>query len=237
MKKFGFTLAEVLITLGIIGVVAALTAPALVQNAGTAKVGPTLAKVVSTLEIANEHILKDEEATDLSKVSESDEEYCELLSKYIAGSSYETNNAIFEPTAQFYNGGEANYDDMFKEFHFSDQITILLTTIADGLLSDDYEPKGSFKGAFAGIMVDINGIKTKPNIIGKDIFMFYIDKTGQVIPYGSNTYAWLLDNANSDSNNKYTATAGNLGCNEDYVGTGIGCAGSIFENNLKVIYQ
>lgn len=33
MRKFdGFTLAEVLITLGIIGVVAALTLPALVQN-------------------------------------------------------------------------------------------------------------------------------------------------------------------------------------------------------------
>ena len=38
--KQGFTLAEVLITLGIIGVVAALPAPALVQNAGNAKVGP-----------------------------------------------------------------------------------------------------------------------------------------------------------------------------------------------------
>ena len=39
MKKFGFTLAEVLITLDIIGVVAALTAPALVQNAGSAQIG------------------------------------------------------------------------------------------------------------------------------------------------------------------------------------------------------
>ena len=37
MKK-GFTLAEVLITLGIIGVIAALTAPALIQNTGTANV-------------------------------------------------------------------------------------------------------------------------------------------------------------------------------------------------------
>lgn len=31
-KKFAFTLAEVLITLGIIGVVAALTMPSLIQN-------------------------------------------------------------------------------------------------------------------------------------------------------------------------------------------------------------
>ena len=59
MKKFGFTLAEVLITLGIIGVVAALTAPALVQNAGSAQIGPKLAKAVSTFEIANENLLND----------------------------------------------------------------------------------------------------------------------------------------------------------------------------------
>lgn len=32
MKKFGFTLAEVLITLGIIGVVAALTIPRLITT-------------------------------------------------------------------------------------------------------------------------------------------------------------------------------------------------------------
>lgn len=32
LKKFGFTLAEVLITLGVIGVVAALTLPSVVAN-------------------------------------------------------------------------------------------------------------------------------------------------------------------------------------------------------------
>ena len=57
MKKHGFTLAEVLITLGIVGVVAALTAPALVQNAGSAQIGPKLAKAVNTFEVANENLL------------------------------------------------------------------------------------------------------------------------------------------------------------------------------------
>ena len=37
-KNKGFTLAEVLVTLGIIGVVAALTTPALIQNVGDAKI-------------------------------------------------------------------------------------------------------------------------------------------------------------------------------------------------------
>ena len=32
MKKFGFTLAEVLITLGVLGVVAAVTMPTLIQK-------------------------------------------------------------------------------------------------------------------------------------------------------------------------------------------------------------
>ena len=52
MKKLGFTLAEVLITLGIIGVVAALTTPSLVSNIGTAKIGPSLAKFNNTFSSA-----------------------------------------------------------------------------------------------------------------------------------------------------------------------------------------
>ena len=36
-KRFGFTLAEVLITLGIIGVVAAMTIPTLISNTNGAK--------------------------------------------------------------------------------------------------------------------------------------------------------------------------------------------------------
>ena len=44
MIKSGFTLAEVLITLGIIGVVAALTMPTFTAKTQTAKTGPALAK-------------------------------------------------------------------------------------------------------------------------------------------------------------------------------------------------
>lgn len=49
MKKFGFTLAEVLITLGIIGVVAALTMPVLVANHRKKVVETRLAKFYSTM--------------------------------------------------------------------------------------------------------------------------------------------------------------------------------------------
>ena len=48
-KRFGFTLAEVLITLGIIGVVAAMTIPTLISNTNSAKFKSQYKKTLSTL--------------------------------------------------------------------------------------------------------------------------------------------------------------------------------------------
>lgn len=48
-KKFGFTLAEVLITLGIIGVVAAMTIPSLMNQTGQAEFKTGFKKAVSVL--------------------------------------------------------------------------------------------------------------------------------------------------------------------------------------------
>ena len=57
MKKIGFTLAEVLITLGIIGVVAALTAPALVMSSRNQANAAKLSVAVSNLENALQNML------------------------------------------------------------------------------------------------------------------------------------------------------------------------------------
>ena len=48
-KKYGFTLAEVLITLGIIGVVAAMTIPTLIANTNSARFRSQFKKSISTL--------------------------------------------------------------------------------------------------------------------------------------------------------------------------------------------
>lgn len=49
MSKKGFTLAEVLITLGIIGIVASLTLPALIQNNKNKEVEAKLKKIYSAM--------------------------------------------------------------------------------------------------------------------------------------------------------------------------------------------
>ncbi|MBR6126283.1 prepilin-type N-terminal cleavage/methylation domain-containing protein, partial [bacterium] len=62
MRKTGFTLAEVLVTLGIIGVVAALTTPALINSTGNAQIGPKLSKARAVFENATQMMLLEENA-------------------------------------------------------------------------------------------------------------------------------------------------------------------------------
>ena len=50
-KRFGFTLAEVLITLGIIGVVAAMTIPTLIQNTNSVKFATQFKKDINNLQM------------------------------------------------------------------------------------------------------------------------------------------------------------------------------------------
>ena len=49
MKKNGFTLAEVLITLAIVGLIASLTLPGLNSNISNRRIGPALAKAINNL--------------------------------------------------------------------------------------------------------------------------------------------------------------------------------------------
>lgn len=71
MKKQGFTLAEVLITLGIIGVVAAMTIPTLISNTNGAQFKTAYKKALSTL---NQAVLMNValEDYDLSSLAKAD---------------------------------------------------------------------------------------------------------------------------------------------------------------------
>ena len=67
-KKNGFTLAEVLITLTIIGIVAALAAPALNNSVQKSKVGSSLRKFISTMEEANIHLMADNDSNTIYNI-------------------------------------------------------------------------------------------------------------------------------------------------------------------------
>lgn len=68
-----------LVTLGIIGVVAALTTPALIQNVGNAKVGSKLAKAKATFETAAEMMLTENSSNTIMSITDDGEELVNSL--------------------------------------------------------------------------------------------------------------------------------------------------------------
>ena len=280
-KKKGFTLAEVLITLGIIGVVSALTAPALMQNIGGAKVGPTLSKVVATIEVANEQLMNDNQLTSLMSLKGSVKKlelpnagtyislfdriigcayalpdsptlpdglkdtaavlaydtgtYAATLLSQLKGSSIITNPS-FSPTDYADKKVDSKSGGLLGAgISYIQQINAPTLIIGDVYLDSPYTAKGSFLGASHVLTVDINGIDTKPNVFGKDLFLFYIDASGSVVPAGSKTFDWLT--TDGAGTNSWNAAEGDYACNATTVTTGYGCAGSVLDNNQKVIYN
>ena len=102
-KRFGFTLAEVLITLGIIGVVAAMTIPNLIANTNGAKFRSQFKKSVSTLSQAGlmgqaqydfdyagtTAVCPEDRDVAASQHPESEMTFCSLLNGTLTGHAYQ----------------------------------------------------------------------------------------------------------------------------------------------------
>jgi prepilin-type N-terminal cleavage/methylation domain-containing protein len=181
MLKKGFTLAEVLVTLGIVGVVAALTIPTLQANVQRQQIGPAVAKAVNTMENTNRLALVQSDAGSLVNVCGTN--YIDCLQKYASGGKKDDNTFITDDGITFVSDNSTSSVGSFD--------------------SDKYS------GTYYTVTVDINGAKN-PNLFARDQFSFLVDSYGSVIGYGSKEYsayitafktAQIDDLAESISNN------------------------------------
>lgn len=250
MKK-GFTLAEVLITLGIIGVVSALTVPALMSNTSKNSIGASVAKAYNTLSNASEMIIAEcvgnstisgcvKNDTRLERVTGP---YATLYLNYIKGGKVLTNTSSIDYTEY---DGKTSYSLSSLTVTGGVNISNTIQT-TDGMLfymNSAFEQLGEKHGGYSGdalaVYVDINS-KKGPNALGKDLFLFYIDDNGAVIPYGGimwETYKNGIHNnayGTWQSSNPCTAESDTEGAVSG-VGDGLTCAGSIADNGWTVIY-
>ena len=188
--KTAFTLAEVLITLGIIGVVAAITLPSLVQSYREKVTVTRLKKVYSTLN--NALILSRNKYGDVSTwgitSGDIDNKGSELISNRLKefmvsakdcnseGGCFGENTYKTLGSANERFSGKANN---FSTFVLSDGVSVGIW--GTGGTGPNYGP----------IIVDING-KKKPNTTGKDAFWFAL-KENSIAPYG------MQDEASNDN--------------------------------------
>ncbi len=114
----GFTLAEALITLGIIGVVAALSAPSLVHNAANSKIGPSLSKFRTTFEVGSnmmmakmnlERFHKEELGSEIANLNK----YIKMIpySENYSFKDAKGNNTYTNRSKEYYEKLLANYEN------------------------------------------------------------------------------------------------------------------------------
>ncbi len=170
-KNFGFTLAEVLITLGIIGVISAITMPILITNY---QKQVTVNKLKQTYSMLSQAIQMAE--AEYGFMSEWDIDYNEtdkFFNKYMKP-YLKTTDANLNPVKHFFLNG-IDFDNDF----------------VPGTLKHYYLANGSELAMWGSppynvffIFVDINGYKL-PNVVGKDTFLFNTDIDKGIVANGS----------------------------------------------------
>lgn len=193
MNKKGFTLAEVLITLGIIGIVAAMTMPALIQKNNERQAVAQLKKFYSTLSQA--YILTESELgspdnwqTDGYATRSGALQLLQTLSKQLKIKRICDKKRNCFPNVQYKTLNPKVLTDNFNQYAGSAEAilndgTLIRTFIWDNNCNgDSYGPTKALQSVCSHIGVDINGYK-KPNQYGVDYFLFLITKHG-VIPNG-----------------------------------------------------
>ena len=198
-RRVAFTLAEVLITLGIIGVVAALTLPTLIQNYQKQVLVNQYKKAYNVLNNGFKQMVAEEGCTSLSCIySDKTDSHGNLI-----GLDFDDEKTVNKLTSIFKLSNVQREPKTNSIYGYS--MFCLNGVDADtcgiGNLNRDLTPDASFVGTAPDgmfffisnslidnvLFVDVNGLKS-PNKLGRDMFFFYyFDYNGSVIvaPYGS----------------------------------------------------
>lgn len=230
-SRFGFTLAEVLITLGIIGVVAAMTMPVLSENISNAITVNKLKKINSVLAQAMLFtVVEDGDYNSLNVVDNNINSmqnwYNEALRPQlqIAGECINTSGCWAKNTKTL--GGVTPY--MYREgvgigthiivFNTPDGYNVSVDSYIAGMYERfGVKPKNS--SHFIVVFVDVNGFQ-KPNVVGKDIFTFVFSPDRGFVPAGRDRDDSVI-NANCKLTNQTTEG-------------GYFCAEKLVRNNWKM---
>jgi len=228
-KCIAFTLAEVLVTIGIIGIVASMTISSLITTYQKKQTIAQLKKAYTVLAQAIERSKVDNEDIKFWNFDMTSSDFFEFyLKPYMAtinNVERESNIDYLEytrPNGRPSSGIVAFWDPRTKIITLTDGTTFFLTSYSSVQNT-----------TFKAINIDINGYK-KPNRVGKDYFSFVLHKEYGLIPYGMNgsnnidTSYTIYDRAKMISDFTY-------GCNkQNGAGAGMYCAALILHDNWEI---
>lgn len=219
MRKFGFTLAEVLITLSIISVVSILTLPSIIKNYRYKTYSAALEKTYSQITDAVNTIMVDEMAETFATTSASLPSRCGYNDGKDAGACYFLRN-YFKVANLCASGTQITKcaSRTYKSINGAN---------ANGIFGEDCIQTTNGAGICMGynantkvmnVFIDVNG-PSQPNIIGLDAFVAVINgNTGEVTDWSNN----------ADSCNKKVSSYNHVG---DYAS---GCLYKVMRNGWVI---
>lgn len=238
MRVKAFTLAEVLITLGIVGVVSMMVMPSLMQKYQKRKTISQFKKVYSTMSQGFLKASQDYDLYSLGNNWQNRDEVMETMSKYFQTARKYT-------TADVKNGGRDSlcfdknnrigfpkqHPEIGYRFLHQDKMDYGMTSPLTGHPSLELTNGGvcigfSNYGAKRLVMVDINGNSTGPNRLGYDLFYFHINENNQLVPFYGGWWS-----------NRYTTRKSlNDNCDKTINQSGWSCSGKIIIDGYKINY-
>lgn len=206
-KRKGFTLAEVLITLGIVGVIAAITIPNLIYDYKAKQLKSKFFKTYSIIQ----QVFKDMEAEGDSgdPFSYPSATFYKVFGQYLTGATDCKGKTDSENCYKHSNRGNKKYKTFSGKIFdgssgYFDEGQLLLQ---DGTLLLFEQYNGGKNDYHCFIAADLNGINNPPNIFGYDVFVFQFLE-GEIVPGGykntgmaSRSLTNLSQTCNEASNN------------------------------------
>ncbi len=213
-QRVAFTLAEVLITLGVIGVVAALTMPSLIANYQKKVLVTQIKKTYATLNEGFRQIMTSQGCTDMTcagfldylTTKKNNLNVQQIISAYSGNFAVVSSTFKMVNTSTTFNQNSPLYDYDISAVGFEDEIMPFATLLNELIYAgyDNLTLSGALPGGsilfyqLGGFMlIDVNG-KKKPNILGRDIFSLRVLSDGRVIP-NSDFNFWYFYNVYAKS--------------------------------------
>ena len=265
MKKRGFTLAEVLITLGIVGVVAALTAPSLVMSSRNEANAARLSVAVSNLENAFNNAIMQEGADNLygtrlwangAVVADSANipAFVGNLGRYMVLNGFKNSDTEFIGANVYHpmtdNGGTNNAVNISDlpgngqcfAIETKNGAVIHIRTYAnpgnaalEAARANAIAAGSSYYTNAADVFIDVNG-PSGPNTYGRDIFGFQVGENGILYPLGGRDVARLDGEGSGVWDGE-----GRYACTDDDKGSvaegkGLGCTARVIAEGYRINY-
>lgn len=215
-NSLAFTLAEVLITLGIIGVVAALTIPTLLNSFEESQNKVAWKNAYSLLSNAYSQILNENDGTFKNVCSDSDciktlfTKYLSYIKDCSSTTTNGTNQCIYNTSTslkRYGDGQPCGFAWNTAGLVLNNGIIVLLQINSADC---SFNNSNSNVQSCGYLIVDTNG-NARPNTLGKDVFQIWVTKTS-LVPIGTkdenNAAATYYNSASCDKTNPSAYGAG-----------------------------